>query len=146
MYLYVIFIFNLQFNENNSPKYISPKDPLPILRPSRYLFPTRNSILVELMRNKIKCYTCPVYEFNTDGAIEKIIHCQFSNNSDGLHRKIKTHIILYFIFSTITLQPNTAYSVNKLINKPTPSYSQNTAWPNNKTDTQLAIWEWEDES
>lgn len=98
MYLYVIFIFNLQFNENNSPKYISPKDPLPILRPSLYLFPTRNSILVELMRNKIKCYTCPVYEFNTDGAIEKIIHCQFSNISDGLHRKIKTHIILYFIF------------------------------------------------
>lgn len=83
MYLHVI--FNPEFSENNSPKYISPKDPLPILRPSLYLFPTRNSILFELMRNKIKCYTCPVYEFNADGAIEKIIHCQFSNISDGLH-------------------------------------------------------------
>ena len=32
-----------------SPKYISPKDPLPIFRPTRYLFPMRSSMPLEVI-------------------------------------------------------------------------------------------------
>ena len=37
--------FSLSF----SPKYISPKDPLPIFRPTRYLFPMRSSMPLEVI-------------------------------------------------------------------------------------------------
>ena len=40
---------NLIFLFLFSPKYISPKDPLPIFRPTRYLFPMRSSMPLEVI-------------------------------------------------------------------------------------------------